>query len=184
MRDTEDRLPKLSLLNVLVALGLFDGPGLERSRPLLHFFKQARAGLFIASQLLGFFFLRILVHQTSRNFVLKSQRDVRARVVELIVLTLGPFIKLGYVHHNLSFGIELDVCAIHRSRGRPFKLDRLAIVAAAVTGTLKLILARLPVRRAAKMGAASIDYKNPIRSLVDPDAVLLLPLRVNTQRVV
>src|SRR4030095_2533587 len=184
MRDTEDRFPELSLLNVLIALGLFDGPGLERTGPLLHFFEKARAGLFIASQLLGFFFVRILVHHTSRNFALKLQRDVGAWIVELIVLALGPFIKLGYVHHNLSFRIELDMGAIHRSRSRPFKIDRLAIVPAAMTGTLKLVLTGFPVRRAAEMRAARVDHKNPIGSFVYPDAILLLPLGVNAKRVI
>src|SRR4029077_18556589 len=124
--------------------------------------KKARAGLFIAGQLPGFFFVRILVHQTSRNFATELQRDVGARIVELVFLTLGPFIKLGYVDHDLSFSIEFDVRAIHRSWSRAFKVDGLAVVAAAMAGTLKLVLTGLPVRRAAKMRAARVDYKNPI----------------------
>ena len=74
--------------------------------------------------------------------------------------------------------------AIHWPRRRTFKVDCLAIVATTMAGTLKLILARFPIGRAAEMRATRVDHENPIGSLVHPDAVLLLPLRIDTERVI
>ncbi len=34
------------------------------------------------------------------------------------------------------------------------------------------------------MSAARVNHKQPVGSLVDPDAVLLLPLRIDAQRVI
>ena len=123
--------------------------------------------------------------QTRRSApTIKLQWDVGARLVELVLFTLRPFVKLGYVHHDLSLRIQLDVSAIHRPRGWPFEVNRLAVVTAAMARTPKLILARFPVRRAPEMGAAGVDHKNPVGRLVDPNAILLLPLGVNAERVI
>src|SRR5437763_15829969 len=74
--------------------------------------------------------------------------------------------------------------AIHRARRRTFKVYAFAVVAAAVTWTLELVLARLPIGRAAQVRAACVDDEEPIRSLINPDAIGLLPLRVHALRVV
>src|SRR5207249_11130844 len=68
--------------------------------------------------------------------------------------------------------------------GRALKVDRLAVIAAAVTRAFELVLAGFPVGRAAKMGAARIDDEEPIRRLVHPDAILLLVLGIDAERVV
>src|SRR5258708_31588005 len=74
--------------------------------------------------------------------------------------------------------------AIHRARGWALEVDAFAVIAAAVTGALEFVFAGFPVRRAAEMGAARVDNENAIGSAVDPDAVFLLPLGVNAERVV
>ena len=74
--------------------------------------------------------------------------------------------------------------AIHRSRRRAFESYSFTVVTTAMTRTLKLVLACLPVRRATQMSATSINDKQPIRSPGDPDPILLLPLRIDAQSVV
>src|SRR2546423_9771282 len=76
------------------------------------------------------------------------------------------------------------MCAIHWPRGRTFKVNCLAVVTAALARAFKLILARLPVRSASQVRTAGVNHKNPIRSFVHPDAILLLPLGINTKSVV
>jgi len=78
----------------------------------------------------------------------------------------------------------MHLSAIHRTRRRPLEVDTFTVVATSVTRTLKLVFARPPVWSAAKMRAAGINNEYPVRSLVDPDAVLLLPLGINPKRVV
>src|SRR5260370_1670939 len=73
--------------------------------------------------------------------------------------------------------------AIHGTRRRAFEVDTFAVVTAAVTRTLELILACLPVWGATQMSAASIDDEHAIGCAVNPDAVFLLPLGVNTDSV-
>jgi len=53
-----------------------------------------------------------------------------------------------------------------------------------MAGTLKLIFAGLPVRRATPDASTRIDHKDPVGSLVNPDAILLLPLGIHAERVV
>src|SRR5260370_27603377 len=74
--------------------------------------------------------------------------------------------------------------AIHGTRRRAFEVDSFAVVTAAVTRTFELILACLPVWGATQMSAASVDDEHAIGCAVDPDAVFLLPLGVNTESVV
>ena len=105
-------------------------------------------------------------------------------IVEFVLLAFGPLVKLGYVHHDLPLGIELNMRAIHWPRGRTLKVDCLAVVTAAVAGALKLVLARLPVRSASEVRTARVDHENPVRSFVHPNAILLLPLGIDTERVV
>src|SRR5712692_7636584 len=78
----------------------------------------------------------------------------------------------------------MDMRAIHRPRGRALKVDRLAVIAAAVTRALELVLAGFPVRCAAEMGAAGIHNEEPIRRLVHPNAILLLVLGIDSEGVV
>ena len=49
---------------------------------------------------------------------------------------------------------------------------------------LELVLARLPVGRAAEVRAARVDHKQAIGSSCDPDAILLLPFGVDADRVI
>src|SRR5712672_2279111 len=74
--------------------------------------------------------------------------------------------------------------AIHRGRRGAFEVDAFAVIATAVTGALEFVFAGFPVRRATEMGAARIDNENAIGSAVDPDAIFLLPLGVDAERVV
>ena len=73
---------------------------------------------------------------------------------------------------------------IHGPGRRPLEVDSFTVVATAVTGTLKLVFARPPVRSAAKMRAAGVDNEYAVRSLVHPDAILLLPLGIDAKRIV
>src|SRR5712692_7471311 len=99
-------------------------------------------------------------------------------------LSLRPLIEPGSIHNDLIVRGIFHVCAVHRPRRGPFEVDALAVVSAPMAGALELVLARLPIRRAAQMSTASIDDKDTIGGAVDPDAVLLLPLRIHTQGVV
>src|SRR5437868_8601456 len=74
--------------------------------------------------------------------------------------------------------------AIHRARCWALEVDAFAVIAAAVTRALEFVFAGFPVRRAAEMGAARIDNENAIGRAVDPDAVFLLPLGVDAERVI
>src|SRR5262249_10868701 len=105
------------------------------------------------------------IHPLTRMVLTSLQRDVCARIVEFAGSrdTFFPFIKLGYVHDDLTFGVELNMRAIHRARRGPFEVDRLTVVTAAVTGALKLVFARLPVRGATQMRAARVNHKQAIR---------------------
>ena len=92
--------------------------------------------------------------------------------------------QFANVHHDFAFSIQFDRSAIHWSWRRTLKVDPFTVIAAAVTMTLKLILARFPIGRATEVRAARINYKNPVGSLVNPDAILLLPLGIYSQRIV
>src|SRR5713226_6842823 len=110
------------------------------------------------------------------------KRNISVFLVKFTRFAFGPLEKPIGVDDNLSFGIDLDVRAIHRARRRPFKVNAFAVVTTAVTRTLKLVLARLPVRGTTQMRAARINHKQTIRRLVHPDAILLLPFRIHPQR--
>ena len=74
--------------------------------------------------------------------------------------------------------------AIHRPRRRAFKIYGFAVIAAAMARTFEFVLARLPVRRAPQMGAASVDYEEPIGGFIDPDAIELLVFGIDSQRII
>ena len=50
--------------------------------------------------------------------------------------------------------------------------------------TFELVLAGFPVWRTAEVRAAGIDHEQSIRSASYPDAILLLPLCVDSDRIV
>ena len=97
-------------------------------------------------------------------------------------LSLGPLVEPGSIDDDLTIGSELDLGSIHGPRCGTFKVDPFAVIAAAVTRTLELVLTGLPVGRTAKVSAARVDYEQPVRSAIDPDAVLLLKFGVDAQR--
>jgi len=114
------------------------------------------------------------------------QRDVCARIVEFAWgrSAFFPFIKLRYVHHDLTFRIQLNVRPIHGARRRTFEVNRFAVIAAAVTGTFEFVFAGLPIRRAPEVRASRIHYEQSVGSLIHPDAILLLIFRIDAERVV
>ncbi len=61
VRDAKDRFPKLRVLRILVSLGLFNSPILERSTLFTHPFEET-ARLLADGQLLRFFLVRTFVH--------------------------------------------------------------------------------------------------------------------------
>src|ERR1700738_1697998 len=114
------------------------------------------------------------------------QRDVGARIVELAGRSYSflPFVQLRSVDDDLTFRIYFDVGPIHRARRRSFKVNRFAVITAAMTRALKLVLARFPVRRTPQVSAARINHEQTIRCLVYPNPIKLLPLGIDPQRVV
>src|SRR5689334_25213795 len=102
----------------------------------------------------------------------------------MALLAFRPFEKGRRINHDLTFGVELDLRAIHRSRRGTFEVDALAVVTTTVTRALEFVLAGFPIGCAAEMRAARIDHKEAIGSARDPDAVLLLPLRVDANGVI
>ena len=68
---------------------------------------------------------------------------------------------MAQVHHNLAFGIELHVRAIHGPRRRTLEVDAFGVVAAAVARALELVFAGLPVGRAAQVRADGEITKMP-----------------------
>src|SRR5690348_13884527 len=102
----------------------------------------------------------------------------------MIRAALGPLEQRRRVNHDLSFRIQRHFRTVHRARRRAFEVDALAVVTTTMTRALELVFAGFPVGRAAEMSAARIDHEEPIGSARDPDAVLLLPLRINADGVV
>ena len=96
-------------------------------------------------------------------------------------LTLRPLIEPRGIDNDLAIGGKFDLCSVHGARGRTFEVDALAVVTAAVAGTLELVLARFPVWSAAEVGAARVDHEHAVGSAIDPDAVLLLKLGVDAE---
>src|SRR5215472_134906 len=97
--------------------------------------------------------------------------QIRPRIIEVALLSLGPLIQARSVHDDLAIGGDLDVRAVHRARGRTFEVHPFAVIAAAVTGALELVFACFPVRGAAQVRAARVYNKDAVRSAVHPDAV-------------
>src|SRR5580693_8672832 len=97
-------------------------------------------------------------------------------------LTLRPLIEPRGIDNDLAIGGKFNFRAVHGTRGWAFEVDALAVVTAAVAGTLELVLARLPVWRAAEVGAACVDHEHAVGSAIDPDAILLLKLGVDAER--
>ena len=73
---------------------------------------------------------------------------------------------------------------VHRTRRWSFKGNSFTIVTTAMTRTLEFVFTGFPVRRATQMRASRIDDKQAIGSLRDPDAILLLPLGIDTKCVI
>src|SRR6266446_5059699 len=71
---------------------------------------------------------------------------------------------------------------IHRPGRRPFEVDPFAVIPAAVTRTLELVFAGLPVWRAAQVSAARVDYEYAIRRAIYPDAKFLLEFGIDAKR--
>src|SRR5713226_4899989 len=99
-------------------------------------------------------------------------------------LSLGPLKEARSVDDDLAVGRQFYVGAVHGARRGAFEVDTFTVVAAAVARALEFVFAGFPVRRAAEMRAARVDDENAIGSAVDPDAVFLLPLGVDAERVV
>src|ERR1041385_9005771 len=112
------------------------------------------------------------------------QPDECAVVVELRRLPLGLLIKLRYVHQNLSVRGQLDVCTIHRPRRWSFEVHTFVVITAAVTWALEFVFRRLPIGSASQMRTPRVDHEQAIRATVHPDAIFLLPLRINTKSVI
>src|SRR5690349_20673832 len=65
-------------------------------------------------------------------------------IVKLRGLSLRPLVKAGDVYQDLPVGSEFDMSPVHGTGCGTFEVDALAVVAAAVAGTLELVFARLP----------------------------------------
>jgi hypothetical protein len=50
-----------------------------------------------------------------------------------------------------------------------------------VAWTFEFVLARLPIGRAPKVRAARVDHKNAVGRAIDPDAVFLLELGIDSE---
>lgn len=109
------------------------------------------------------------------------QGDERARVIKFIALTFGSLKKLGNIDNDLPFRIEFYFGAIHWTWCRTFKINAFTVVTTTVAWALKLVFAGAPVGSAAQVRATSVDHKNAIGSLIDPDAILLLPLCIDAE---
>ena len=96
-------------------------------------------------------------------------------------LSFRPLIEPRRIDNDLSIGREFNFGSVHGTRRRSFEVDALAVVTAAVARTLEFVFTGLPIRRAAEMRAAGVDYKNPVGSAIDPDAIFLLELGVHSQ---
>src|SRR5690349_17017131 len=83
-------------------------------------------------------------------------------IVKVVPAALRPLIKLRDVDQDLAVGGDLEVSAIHGTGCGTFEVDALAVVAAAVAGTLELVFARLPIRGAAQLSAAGVNDKDAI----------------------
>src|SRR3954470_10500605 len=185
MRNTKDRFPKLSVLRILVSLRFVDRAHFQCSCV----FTNARYESFIGLDLRRSDLLWVFIVWTLRIHIKfrrgsNLERQKSAGFIKLSRFAFWPLIKSIRVHYNLPFRIDLHESPIHGSRRGTFEVNSLAVIAAAVTWTLEFVFARLPVRRAAEMSTARVNHEQPIRSLINPDSVLLLPFRIDAKRVV
>src|SRR5262249_2592821 len=108
-------------------------------------------------------------------------RKIRARVVEVTLLTLRPLKQPAGVHDQLPVRVELHVSPVHRTRRRPFEVYTFVGIPAAVTGTLELVLRGFPVGCAAKMSAPRVYDEQTFGIAHYPHPVLLLKLCLHTE---
>src|ERR1700682_2187410 len=99
-------------------------------------------------------------------------------------LAFGPLIEARGVYDDLAVGRKGHVSAIHRARCGAFESDAFTVVAAAVTRALEFVFAGFPVGRTAEVRAAGVDDEDAIGSAVNPYAIFLLPLGIDTQGIV
>src|SRR3984957_14147736 len=109
-------------------------------------------------------------------------RQKRSGIVKFGWLSLWPRIQLRGIHQNLPIGREFHMRTIHGTRRRAFEINPLAVVPTAVARTFEFIFAGFPIRSAAQVCAARVDHEDSIRRAVNPDAIFLLKLGVDTQR--
>src|SRR6266849_173886 len=102
----------------------------------------------------------------------------------MVGLSLGPLKEPRSVYDDLAVGRQFDVRAVHRPRRRAFKIHAFTVVAAAVARALEFVFAGFPVGGAAEMRAARVDDEDAVGRAVQPNAVFLLPLGVDTERVI
>src|SRR5581483_883647 len=100
-----------------------------------------------------------------------------AWVIKVRGLSFRPLIQAAHIHQDLTIGRDIHVRSVHRPRRRPFEVDSFTVVTTAVTRTLEFVLRRLPVGRAAQVGAARINHEQPVWCAIHPDAIFLLELR-------
>lgn len=99
-------------------------------------------------------------------------------------LSFRPGVEFGDVNDDLTIGREFDLGAVHGTRSWTFEVDAFAVVAAAVAWAFEFVFARFPVGRAAQVSAARVNHEQAIGRAVNPNAIFLLPLRIDTKRVV
>src|SRR5262249_6196904 len=97
---------------------------------------------------------------------------------------LGPVALLveildALVDDELAVLGPRDLHALERPRRRPLEVDAALVEAAAVAGTLELVLGHQPARRAAEMGALGEEGVDAFRLAHDPDTLILLELRAH-----
>src|SRR5262245_53684820 len=113
---------------------------------------------------------------TSSHFDIGSHLQERAGLVPLALLVEVldalvddelPVLCLGHPH------------ALQGARRRPLEVDATLVEAAAVAGTLELVLHHQPARRAAEVRALREDGVDALGLAHDPDALVLLELRAH-----
>lgn len=90
------------------------------------------------------------------------ERNVRTRIVELVLLALGPLIQATDVNDDLTFRVELYVGAVHRARRRAFKVHAFTVITTAVARALEFILACFPIGRTTEVSTTRVNDKHSI----------------------
>src|SRR2546423_6236604 len=84
------------------------------------------------------------------------------------------------VDDDLSVGrIDENLRALERARRRSFEVDSRLVIAAAMAGTLELVLRRQPVRRASEVRADRDQRVHDLLSPHDPDSKFVLPALID-----